>query len=161
MLFSKKTSTLNSSDYFEDVHRYKNYNRYIFGIIKEAKNEFLSKKCRNTDDLTVKVLDLCAGTGIPLNSIIEDKSVLLFSVDFSLDLIRKNNSNIKLLADIEALPFKNDIFDIVFCLQSTWYFNDIYKFIKDIHPILSKDGVLVFDIQNILSPRVFFSYFDI
>jgi ubiquinone/menaquinone biosynthesis C-methylase UbiE len=62
------------------------------------------------------------------------------------------------VGDAEDLPFQNDEFSLVYCFQSTWYFPNLDKAISEMFRVVKRGGYVVFDIQNLLSPQIFYSH---
>jgi len=65
---------------------------------------------------------------------IKTKNFILLDKDK--DLIKKRNF---VIADFNYLPFKSEIFDIVFCIDSFHFLNNIHE----IKRVLRKDGILL------------------
>ena len=58
------------------------------------------------------------------------------------------------VGDVEALPYKDSTFDLVYCLRSTFYFTDLEQAISEMVRVTKPEGYIVFDIMNLLSPII-------
>lgn len=102
------------------------------------------------------VLDLGCGTGrvIP---ILLSKNIKIVGVDISKKMLniaksKTRKSNVKfILADLEQLPFKNNISDAVVCYGVLQYLQNPFKAIKEISRILKQSG-LYFGLETHRSP---------
>ncbi len=122
---------------------------------------------KNTTGLTI--LELGVGPGIYLEEFIK-KANNVIGVDISLkmlnlakDKLRKNDRNVfnLVLCDAEYLPFRNNTFDIINCIEVLRHLPNPYKTIwnvfKEKQRILTKNGSILITIPNILFPLNTFS----
>jgi SAM-dependent methyltransferase len=61
-------------------------------------------------------------------------------------------------ADVEVLPYANDVFDSVYCISSSWYFPDLGRALNEMTRVRKPGGRIVFDVINLLHPTQFLSY---
>ena len=63
-------------------------------------------------------------------------------------------------ASATHLPFKEDVFDIVLCIELLHHFDDCYleKILEDISYLIKPGGTLIFDVRNSLNPVLWHSY---
>lgn len=97
-----------------------------------------------------KILDVGCADGTATRFILEQsKAELVIGVDVlqsSVDYAKKRFKSKKmrfLVAEAEKLPFKNNEFDGVFCLDSIEHFFEPGKVMREIKRVLKKDGYLV------------------
>ncbi len=99
-----------------------------------------------------KILEVGIGTGeVIAESFISDKEVNGVDISDNLisrckELFPKINAEV---GDAENLFFKDGLFDLVYCIHTTWYFPDLKKAIFEMLRVTKKGGYVVFDIQNI------------
>ena len=116
---------------------------------------FILKFLKKSDD----ILDLACGYGritIPLAK----KGFKIGGIDLASNLIKKgkseakrNNLYIKFkVGDMRKLPYKNESFDKILCLWSSFNHllteNDQIRVLKEIHRVLKKEGVCLIDLPN-------------
>lgn len=100
-------------------------------------------------DKKAKVLDLGCGVGLTL-SILAQKFPNIVGCDIdqeALDatkkVLKKVGVNIRLiLYDGRKLPFKNNEFDVVTCIEVIEHVQNHHQFLKEIYRVLKKDGIL-------------------
>ncbi len=58
--------------------------------------------------------------------------------------------------DLEALPYRDEAFDRVYCFSSLWYVPDPSLAVREMLRVVRRDGVVVFDMLNALhiTPRL-------
>lgn len=105
-----------------------------------------------------KVLDLGCGTGVILEKIshINNKADL-FGLDLSENMIAKATQRIgakaKLsIGDAENLPYEDNSFDLVCCVESFHHYPNPYKSLTEVKRILKKDGLFLLCDTWIKSP---------
>ena len=133
-----------SSGYWQEKIR-----RFSFSLIKNYSGNFLEIGC---------------GEGLFLEKI-KFKSNNQFGIDISMDQLYKarlRNKNVKLInADARFLPFKDNCFDLVLCINLFLNLKekkDIYKIFKEIKRVSKKNCRLIFDIRNRDNPFIFLKY---
>lgn len=67
---------------------------------------------------------------------------------------RLATKSVKLLcADCEKLPFPDEYFDVVLCIGVLSYVPDELSILKELRRILKKDGLIIFNVPNVLKLR--------
>ncbi|MBI4845525.1 MAG: class I SAM-dependent methyltransferase [Candidatus Omnitrophica bacterium] len=117
------------------------------------------------------ILEVGCGEGLFLRQLSEkNKTAKIFGLDIWADIIIKaknrfRENNIKGIelqqADACCLPYKNECFDAVICINV--FFNlesedKVKKSLKEINRILKKSGKIFFDIRNSLNPLLYIKY---
>ena len=107
------------------------YNEIAAGYHELYRDEQLNKLKIIKENIKVmhntKLLDV--GCGIGLSSCFECFAV---GIDTSINLLRRNKNNFKLLGAAEYLPFKDNSFDCVISVTAFHNFNNIKKSINEI-----------------------------
>src|SRR3989338_2066596 len=103
------------------------------------KLEFVKKKIKIKE--RDRLLDVGCGTGISTN-FFKCESV---GVDASVEMVKKGKGNL-LVADAEALPFKDHVFDVVLCVTAMHNFNDHKKAFFEMKRVLRYKGNIVLTI---------------
>lgn len=102
-----------------------------------------------------KVLEIGCGPGTFIREV-SMFSKLIVGVDFSEEMLRiaKYTSNEEYLLEADALylPFKNNFFDIVYCIRTFQHVPDYHVLLKEINRVLSYEGIVVFDFMNVFNP---------
>jgi demethylmenaquinone methyltransferase/2-methoxy-6-polyprenyl-1,4-benzoquinol methylase len=98
------------------------------------------------DDDTI--LDVACGTGIFIETLKEKyKDIKVTGIDFAQNMIdkamRKFPDTNFIVTDVVSLPFGNNAFDKVMCLNAFPHFEDKFQAIKEIARVLKKDGLLL------------------
>ncbi|MDC0210564.1 class I SAM-dependent methyltransferase [Flavobacteriaceae bacterium] len=126
--------------------------RKEYGIIqfdKELIQKILTKK-------KGKILEVGIGDGFPYSSKLDKMEFEVYGIDLSpkhVDMVKESLPNINVkVGDSENLDFKDDMFDVVFCFRSTWYFPNLTKSINEMLRVRKQDGLVIFDIQNSKHP---------
>jgi len=96
-----------------------------------------------SDDYFGRCLDLGAGPGVNTLALSHKYSQVI-SLDLSLSMLEKINTNdqllesktLKVCADMDYLPFKDNSFDAVFSNFATQWSQDLPKLLKDIYRII-------------------------
>ena len=145
----------------------KHYNRIIhiydnrFGdrdpyekVVADKRHKYIE---RERGGHNIRVLDLGCGTGIYLSHLL-DISRKVYACDLSSLMINRAKNkykNVKFaIASADRLPYPNKHFDVVFCLNSFYHFNNQKKALKEISRVLKKGGVAYIEIFNIFHPFV-------
>lgn len=86
-----------------------------------------------------KIIDLGCGTS-NLSKNLGDREV--FELDLSLEMLKQNNCQKSICADIENLPLCDASFDMIISSFSLQWVNDFEKSCHEFNRILKKDGIL-------------------
>lgn len=133
--------------------KYKNESKIFFDKVS-GKNHGNSKKLHtylleniSFNDKEV-ILDLGCGRGEFLESIPKVKKCVLRGIDISpkmIDLCKKRNiSNSSfIVGDAETLPYKDNSFDKIFCLNSFHHYSNPNKVIEELFRVLKTDGEVI------------------
>ncbi|MBW9222689.1 methyltransferase domain-containing protein [Methanothermococcus sp. SCGC AD-155-C09] len=118
--------------------------KLIIDIIKNLK-EYNTIKKKNS-----MILDCGCGFGSFYNL---TKDLNTIYLDFSLNLLKKfkNNYNLKsnkICGDILNLPFKDDSFDLIFCINVLEHVIDYKRALREMKRVLKKEGVLIVIVVN-------------
>lgn len=95
------------------------------------------------------VLDLGCGTGVILNELRQKNSTVeLFGLDLSENMIaqatRRLGTTAKLtVGDAENLPYFDNTFDLVCCVESFHHYPNPKKALSEIYRVLKKDGLFL------------------
>ena len=130
----------------------KNINKYVLTAFKN-RAECYNKEAKWITDAqfirplvpkpfgSKKMLDVCAGTGA-VSNFANSVGWDVTATDISGAMLKKIPSSISVrLADVEALPFDNNSFDLVTCRQGLQYVN-IEKALKSIIRVSNKVAIL-------------------
>jgi len=135
-----------------DYHKELDKNWKYFPVYMEkikVINEIL-EKCRN-----LKILDAGCGEGVLVEKY-REKGFNIIGVDlnYSGKYVKKG--------DIKKMPFKNQEFDLILCLDVLEHINisEHEKVIDEIYRITKKKGVIIFSIPNLahLASRISFLF---
>jgi len=112
------------------------------------------------DDLNLqknaKILDIGCGAGVMVREI-ANRGYEVFGMDYSYNMVKKavtvcdvaKQADIDFLqGDIESLPFKDSVFDMVLCLGVITYLKSEEKALQEISRILKPNGILILSILN-------------
>ncbi len=113
-------------------------NNYLVNIENEIKNLIASNNYKT-------ILEAGCGTGRWIGRI-GNESNKVFGLDYSLDMLKissSEQSNLSIVnADAVHFPFKDDFFDLIFCVNAIHHFSDKQLFISECKRTLSMDGML-------------------
>ena len=102
-----------------------------------------------------KILDVGCGEGYYTR--IFEKNNKCIAVDLSINMIKlakkKSDNSFYCVADASFLPFRNEVFDYIFCNLVLMDVKNIKKFYKECYRVLKEKGVLFVNITN---PYVFY-----
>lgn len=106
-----------------------------------------------------KMLECGIGTGYPFAMEFACQGWHVYGVDIAPLLIKECYQNARKagldihshVGDVESLPYKDSVFDLTYCLQSTWYFEDLKRAIIEMIRVTKPGGYIIFDIMNLLS----------
>ena len=92
------------------------------------------------------ILEAGCGTGRWISSL-EEVSKKVFGLDYSFDMMKipkVGKSNLNLVnADAVHIPFKDNFFDLIFCVNAIHHFPDKEKFIAECKRTLTSNGMIV------------------
>jgi len=131
---------------------------YLVNIEKELKNLISTNSYKN-------ILEAGCGTGRWISSL-EDESEKIFGLDYSFDMMKipkAEKSYLKLInADAIHIPFKDNTFDLIFCVNAIHHFPDKEKFVAECKRTLTNKGMLaVFGVDpHIDKDWYVYDYFD-
>lgn len=140
-----------------------NYNErytdnYLLGIENELKQLILLNKCKN-------ILESGCGTGRWISSL-DNENKKVFGLDYSFEMLKVSNHsklNLNVVnADAVNIPFKDNLFDLIFCVNAVHHFKDKVKFIRECKRTLSHNGTLtVFGVDPHIDKEWYvYNYFD-
>ena len=106
-----------------------------------------------------KMLECGIGTGYPFAVGFGHKGWNVSGVDIAPTLIKECKKKSQMLGldinayvgDFEALHYKDSVFDLVYCLQSTWYIADLKQAIAEMVRVTKEGSYIIFDIMNLHS----------
>ena len=130
------------SKYWSRIRAQYGVEQYDKDLIHELTQEIKNGKC----------LEVGIGDGFPYSNVLDEMGYELHGIDISPDHVRMvtesfPNINVR-IGDAEDLEFQSNVFDIVFCFRSTWYFPNVIKSISEMLRVVKNDGLIMFDIQN-------------
>lgn len=131
---------------------------YLVKIENEIHNIIATNKHKN-------ILEAGCGTGRWIGSLKKDKAKV-FGLDYSIEMLkisRNNEQNLNLInADAGYIPFKNNFFDLIFCVNAIHHFPDKEKFISECKRVFASNGMLsVFGVDpHIDKDWYIYDYFD-
>ena len=131
---------------------------YLVKIEGEIKNLILSNHFQN-------ILEAGCGTGRWINSL-NFKNIKVFGLDYSFDMMKiakVNKSSANLVnADAVNFPFKNNFFDLIFCVNAIHHFTDKEKFISECkHTLTSNGTIAIFGVDPHIDKNWYvYDYFD-
>lgn len=110
------------------------------------------REALNSTDSGYRCLDIGCGDGI-FGELVRDKYQYVYGIDFS-DLALKNALSkgvSAVMADIDGvfIPFRNNTFDLISCLDVIEHIFDPEKILRESYRILRKNGTLILTTPNI------------
>lgn len=151
---------MQKTDYSKIAPTYNNRYKtnYLVGIENEITSIVTSNKY-NT------ILEAGCGTGRWL-SLLKKHTKNIFGIDYSFDMIKipiQEKPHLKLVnADAANIPFKDNFFDLIFCVNAIHHFPDKQKFIRESKRTLKSKGMIaVFGVDpSIDKDWYIYNYFD-
>lgn len=110
---------------------------YLPNIEKLLKLLISDYNCKN-------ILEAGCGTGRWIQSL-TDSDLNVYGLDYSLDMLKisKSTSAVNILnADADYFPFKDNFFDLIFCVNAIHHFADKEKFAAECKRTLKPNGIL-------------------
>lgn len=154
--FHKLFSNQVNIDYWESVYNRQDflgvcYRRRMYQALSWLDNSNLSKNS--------KILDVGCGAGMTAKEV-ANRGYEILGMDYSHNMVKKAkaicNVNTKsdinfLQGDIESLPFKDSVFDVVLCLGVITYLKSEQKALHEMSRVLKPGGTLILSILNKVS----------
>jgi len=131
---------------------------YLGNIEKELKKLISTSNYKN-------ILEAGCGTGRWINSL-DQKELNVFGIDYSFDMLKISRQDKLELNCINAnavkIPFKDNFFDLIFCVNAIHHFLDKKKFIEESKRTLSNKGMIaVFGVDPHIDKNWYvYKYFD-
>jgi len=112
------------------------------------------------------VLECGIGTGWPMGLAMAQRNARLHGIDIAESLIRDCRANFArerhtcccVVGDIEALPYRDASFDLVYSFSTTWVLPNLHRALAEMVRVVKPGGRLVFDIINLLHPSQWLVY---
>lgn len=151
---------MQKTDYSKIANTYnKRYTpNYLVNIEKEIKNIIELNNYKT-------ILEAGCGTGRWISPL-ENKNKNVFGLDYSFDMMKipkTEKSYLNLInADAVNIPFKDNFFDLIFCVNAIHHFPDKQKFISECNRTLKSNGMIsVFGVDpHIDKDWYVYDYFD-
>lgn len=144
------------------------FNKYTFGynaffkLIRNTKLHYSRIKSLSGINESALVLDVGGGTGLIAELFVDDcKKVTVIGPSEKMLSKIKSSKMIKIVGDAQKIPFRNETFDLVYCVDAMHHFTNgskkeeidfvIDKSIKEMLRVLKKCGSLIvveFDIER-------------
>ena len=126
----------------KDIYGFMEYDRALIDLIC-GQLPINSKK---------QLLEVAIGTGEPIAKNLVAMGHDLSGVDISSLLVaqcKQNNPEINCdVGDAEELPYSDSIFDLTYCVHSTWYFPNLCEAVSEMIRVAKNGRRVIFDIQN-------------
>lgn len=135
----KSKNSFNQQAEKYDTSDYSKYPRECYPFVLNAINNIQFNK----------VLDLGCGTGVILKEISnKNSSVELFGLDLSENMIAKATQRLGTTAnlsvgDAENLPYSDNTFDLICCVESFHHYPNPKKALLEINRVLKKGGIFL------------------
>lgn len=112
-------------------------------FLKERSAQDIKRRLENIRRTFTHCLDLGAHTGQLTNHLSSLKPEILISSDLSEKMLIQAPTDLKVILDEEALPFKAQSFDLITSVLSLHWVNDIPGLFTQIHHCLKPDGLFL------------------
>jgi len=104
------------------------------------------------------VLECGVGTGERYALRLAERSVQMYGVDIADALLREGvalaaTRGVRVAfqqGDLEALPYRDAVFDRAYCFSSLWYVPDFAQAVGEMFRVTRRDGMVLFDMLNAL-----------
>lgn len=151
---------MQKTDYSKIASTYnKRYNvNYLVNIEKEIKSIIASNNSKT-------ILEAGCGTGRWISSL-ENKNIKVFGLDYSFDMMKipkAEKSHLNLVnADAVHIPFKDNFFDLIFCVNAIHHFPNKNEFIIECKRTLTSKGTIaIFGVDPHIDKNWYvYDYFD-
>jgi len=136
------------SRYWEDAV----LNKYGMGDYEKAVLNLITSKIKEMP-IKQKILEIAMGTAFPFALNLAKNGYNVYGMDLSFELLKESQSDSSpmihsFVGDGEELGTKSEIFDITYCIRSTWFFELIDQLIKEMFRVTKAGGYVIFDIMN-------------
>ena len=125
------------------------------GEVREITGEI--EKIEKNKQKPLKVLDVGGGTGNHLD-IGSHRMVKLYLLDRNRSMLSESESDVDpVQGDVHSLPFEDDFFDIVICVDALHHFQDRKKSLKEMERVSKTGGYIFvadFDPNNFLTKMI-------
>lgn len=150
------------ASYWDDLYD-ENFdsNRFYSHEIKSRKRVVFDLFEKNINGKPLTAIDVGCGAGHYITEL-KRRGVNIFGSDISkkmIEVTRRNNNKAQLsvdkllCADCQVLPFPDKAFDVVFCIGVLSYVSDEHAIFKEMKRIVKEDGLIVFNVPNLLKLR--------
>ena len=154
--FRKLFSNQSNIDYWESI-----YVRQDFSGVSLRKRMAQALSWLDNSNLpkNSKILDVGCGAGVMAKEV-ANRGYEIFGMDYSYNMIKKAEAICKVSTksgitffqgDIEFLPFKDSVFDMVICLGVITYLKSEQKALQEMSRTLKPNGTIILSILNKLS----------
>ena len=152
--FHKLFSNLSNIDYWESI-----YGRQDFSgvCLRRRMNQALSWLDNSNLSKNSKILDVGCGAGMMAKEV-GNRGYEILGMDYSYNMIKRAKviCNTKFAinffqGDVESLPFKDSVFDMVLCLGVITYLKSEERALHEMSRVLKPDGTLILSIVNKVS----------
>jgi ubiquinone/menaquinone biosynthesis C-methylase UbiE len=123
---------------------------YYDAIAKGYNNLYMTEQLKKFENIKKLIkpncltLDLGCGTGF-----ITNKLSNVIGVDYSIKMLKLCPKDLKVVcADVSKLPFKNNVFDLVFSLTVLQDVNNLKSTITEIKRVLKPNGKIILSVLN-------------
>ena len=120
--------------------------RYSFPFSRLFQQDWHAEMISHVESGSTRILDLGCGTGFFLAEL-EEKHPGSIGLDISHEMLRVSEQYVPgvrlITADAEKLPFKPNVFDVVFCKGSLHHTRDHVAFLANCREVLQAGGRLI------------------
>jgi ubiquinone/menaquinone biosynthesis C-methylase UbiE len=102
---------------------------------------------------TDKILDIGFGNGYLVRRLSSENLQKMYGIEISPDMLKVSTEKSRkyieqgkvelLLADVQNLPFENDLIDKIYTINTVYFWQDIHKGLAEIKRVLKPDGVFM------------------
>ena len=102
---------------------------------------------------TDKILDIGFGNGYLVHRLSSENLQKMYGIEISPDMLKVSTEKSRkyieqgkvelLLADVQNLPFENDLIDKIYTINTVYFWQDIHKGLAEIKRVLKPDGVFM------------------
>ncbi len=151
--FHKLFSNQSNIDYWESIYVRQDFSGVC---LRRRMAQALSWLDNTNLPQNSKILDVGCGAGVMAKEA-ANRGYEIFGMDYSYNMIKKakticnvstKSGIIFFQGDIESLPFKSSVFDMVLCLGVISYLKSENKALHELSRVLKPDGTLILSILN-------------